>query len=253
MEYEDRIVAFIDILGFKNLINGTIDIKGHCIEKNIDLIFDTLLDIRDFLDIDQPEKYPEESTQITQFSDSIVISFRVNEKGGVYQTLNILQMLIIKLIFRQIIIRGGIAFGPLIHNEKTVFGPGLNTAYEMESKAALFPRVILDKSILAIGKKNHSSHHLPKHELDGLKGIVTKDTDNMYYIDYFEKAFGNLNEPEDIPDYIDNIRETILPYAHTTKPDLKVKYGWMINKFNIMIKKTMIKKRHKEFLINVNE
>jgi hypothetical protein len=45
-------------------------------------------------------------------------------------------------------IRGGLTVGSLIHiRNKIVFGPALNRAYELESRYANFPRIILDPNV----------------------------------------------------------------------------------------------------------
>lgn len=41
-------------------------------------------------------------------------------------------------------LRGAVTIGLLHHDEDIVFGPALNRAYELESRHAIFPRIILD-------------------------------------------------------------------------------------------------------------
>ncbi|MCB0503829.1 MAG: hypothetical protein KDD32_14200, partial [Bacteroidetes bacterium] len=79
MKYEDRIVAFIDILGFKSHLNKTTLKKDNQLidnENKIKELNEALLLARKVLDIDRPdsEKITKEKI-VTQFSDSIVISF----------------------------------------------------------------------------------------------------------------------------------------------------------------------------------
>jgi len=243
--YENRVVAFIDLLGFKEIIKKTVDDNGRDNEPEIEALTETFRQMKDTLHNREIfEKMNRElnienntsSRQISQFSDSIVISFKKNEESEVFHTLYIIHLFITELALRGILCRGGISYGKLIHTDNMLFGPSLITAYETESKAALFPRVILDDTIIEIAKKYHGSHHSPEDELESILSMITKDTDNMYYIDYFGKAFENFNDPYlDTPDYIECLRAIISPYVNIDTPDLKVKYGWMINKFNKMI------------------
>ncbi len=46
------------------------------------------------------------------------------------------------------LLRGGITVGQIIHDDECVFGPGLNRAYELESKIATYPRFVLDAELL---------------------------------------------------------------------------------------------------------
>jgi hypothetical protein len=65
MNYDDRIVCFLDILGFKKLILSSVDANGtECPIK----IAKILSGIRDILDVDRPEE--RFSIEVTQFSDS---------------------------------------------------------------------------------------------------------------------------------------------------------------------------------------
>ena len=44
-------------------------------------------------------------------------------------------------------VRGGVTVGNILHDDDVVFGPALNRAYELESKVAKFPRIVLDVEI----------------------------------------------------------------------------------------------------------
>ncbi len=239
MKYDNRITVFLDILGFKQIIKSTEDKDGNDIEKNIKFLHDTILKIRELLDIDIEGGHHAKSKQVTQFSDSIVISFKEKEESEVFYTISDIQTLVINLALRGIICRGGISYGKLIHNDKMIFGPALVEAYETESKAALYPRIILDKTIIDIGKKYHAIHHGEIDEKNAIMQILNKDTDDMFYIDYFSKAQGELNDPDyDMPTYINKLKEIIEIGIKAGKkaPDVKVKYNWMKNKFNTMVK-----------------
>jgi hypothetical protein len=239
MEYENRVTIFIDVLGFKQILKATLNIDGTDNEKKINELESVLLLIREIMDLDASEKPFSESMQITQFSDSIVISFKEDEEDEVFYTLANLQNLVINLVWRGIICRGGVSYGKLVHNEKMVFGPALVEAYETESKAALYPRIILDKTIIKIGIKNNGFDNGASEVQKAILNLLSKDTDDMYYIDYFLKAQGELDDPAlDMPRYIDELRDIIEKGIKNGKkaPDIKVKYGWMKNKFNTMVK-----------------
>lgn len=235
MKYDDRIVCFIDILGFKSIINQTIDKDGNDKEEEIKLINETLSLGLEILDLDEKYKLAK-SKVVTQFSDSFVISFLVNERSEIFYTLIEIQHLIMNFMVKGILVRGGIAYGKLIHNDKVVFGPGLVKAYETESRAALYPRVILDKTVIEIAKIFHSHGGNPTHEEESIMNVVTKDTDDMYYIDYIQKAQSELDDPEiDMVDYIEKLKKVIEPLKNVEHPDIKVKIGWLTNKVNNLI------------------
>lgn len=133
--------------------------------------------------------------------------------------------------------RGAISYGKLIHDNRIIFGPALNDAYETETKAAMYPRVILDKSIIEISK-GKSQPSLFEDEIDKedlILAYLSKDTDEKYYIDYFPKDIGEYKYITNIQAYLSNLRQIIINGSKSTKPDLKVKYGWMKNKYNNLL------------------
>jgi hypothetical protein len=60
----------------------------------------------------------------------------------------------------------------------------------------------------------------------------------MLYIDYFLKAQSELNDPEyGMPEYINKLKDIIEQGIKlgANYPDVKVKYTWMKNKFNLLV------------------
>ena len=179
---------------------------------------------------------------VTQFSDCVVISFKYSEESEVFYTLLDIQHLLINLVYLEMICRGDIVFGKLVHTEKMIFGPGLIDAYTLESKAANYPRIILDESVLDVAASYHAHHHTPELELDSVKSILGRDTDGMYYIDYFASAQSELDDPElDFPEYLEKLSKIITKGVNSSKPDIKVKYNWL--KKNGIDKKELIAKK----------
>lgn len=237
MEYEDRIICFIDILGFKEIINNTIDSNGNTIEERIKILEEAFSRVRYFLDIDNPNEFSK-SKMVTQFSDCVVISFKYSEESEVFYTLLDIQHLLINLVFLGMICRGGIVFGKILHTEKMIFGPGLIDAYTLESKAANYPRIILDESVLKVAARYHAHHHTPKLELESLKSILGRDSDGMYFIDYFASAQSELDDPEyDFPIYLDKLGAIIKNGVGSKQPDIKVKYNWLKQNYNKVVKR----------------
>jgi hypothetical protein len=234
--YENRIAIFIDILGFRNIISNTVDINGDDNTGKIQGLIEALDLIRTNLK-NNYDNSTNETRKITHFSDSIIISFKEDQEGEVFNTLFAIQRLLVLLINKRILCRGAISYGKMIHNDEYVFGPALNKAYETETKAALYPRIILDNSIINIGIKSHYINNTAIEEKVAIKNHLQRDTDDMYYIDYFlnpEPALINLT---DLGPYIKSLRELIISGLNCDHPDIKIKYNWMKNKFNTMIKK----------------
>ena len=270
MPYENRIVAFIDILGFKELIDKTVDKDNNDIDEEIAAITEAYKIIRNIWDLDEVVKPDELSKKIETenkkkqkvvsiFSDSIVVSFLQTNPSEIFFTLIELKWMIMSLINRGILCRGALTYGKLIHTDKMIFGPALVEAYITESKAALYPRVIISRELIQLAGKYKSDIHTSSEEIDYVKGLLTKDTDGMYYIDYFLGAQSELDEPEyDFPKYISKMGDLIKKGCRSRRPDVKIKYMWMREKINRVIRlskqddfQKQLKERGNEDLANV--
>src|SRR5690606_10023546 len=179
----NRIVLFLDILGFKNIIDDTVN-KENDVEEKIEFLYKNLNDIRGFLLERLKSKYTfyrpgrNYSIKVTQFSDSIIISFLNDNNETLSELIRTIQELIIRQINNKILCRGAISYGKLIHENKVIFGPALNDAYETETKASIYPRIILDKSIIELGSKGQQSifREFDKNEM--ILGHLNQDTDD---------------------------------------------------------------------------
>lgn len=233
IQYENRIVLFLDILGFKSIIDKTIEHGKDRVER-IEKLHETLHLVK--VEVSRINKGT--SKVITQFSDSIVVSFEENDTEEITYFFGTILSLVMSLISRDIMCRGAISYGRLFHSEDFVFGPALNDAYLTESTAALYPRVILDKSVLDILKGLHNARTtnlLAKMRMETkIKSILNIDTDDKLYIDFFAGALVKIHD-ETILDYFNSLRRFITSGHNYTSPSIKVKYGWMKNKFNKFI------------------
>ncbi|MEO1435921.1 MAG: hypothetical protein AAFV80_10320, partial [Bacteroidota bacterium] len=208
MVYEQRVVLFLDILGFKNIIDQT-EHKNQDLPEQISRLYETLTAMRAYL-LESGDTRHVPSLQLTQFSDAILVSFREDEESQVLQTLHKVQNLLVKLLLRGIICRGGIAYGKLIHDGNLTFGPALIDAYETESKAATYPRVVLNRTIIELGKKYHALGKDEKTEGAAIRNILQKDTDDLYYVDYFPRNYRDLGlTPQQTVEYIKQLRRLI--------------------------------------------
>ena len=163
IRYEKRLVAFIDILGFKEIVKQS--------EKDISKI-ELIYSVLDYLkNWEVQEKWDlrlveiEEDAQkrgienfdirgktnITAFSDSIVVSVKVDNNINEMASTLIINLAYIGAILLEkgILFRGGLTVGNLIHIENgTVFGQGLIDSYKLESNNAKYPRIVLSDKLL---------------------------------------------------------------------------------------------------------
>ncbi|WP_156818883.1 hypothetical protein [Sphingomonas sp. Mn802worker] len=134
-EYELRVVAFLDVLGFSNLVE-----EADHSEEPREIILTIIRTLRDTL-----ARNPRVGFEFTQFSDSIVISAGLN-LYGINAVFSGCRMLATNLIQRGILLRGGIAVGNLTHTDDVLFGTGLLKAYGCDASGAP-PRIALHSTM----------------------------------------------------------------------------------------------------------
>ena len=141
LSYEDRIVAFVDILGFRSLVGRLqSDPKLHR------QLHGALSAIKSFKSIAGDPQTAQKELEASVFSDSIVISGATSELHAVIWTCLGLQT---RLLAFGVLTRGGISRGPTHHKEDVLFGEGMIKAYDLESKAAIYPRVVVDPQLVS--------------------------------------------------------------------------------------------------------
>jgi hypothetical protein len=133
--YVEKYVAFIDMLGFRNLVESA-DASAEKREAlaNVIGIFRTTIGAHETL-----------GTRVTQFSDSLIVSSDRSE-SGLHALLSGCTWLAINLLQHAILLRGGISIGGITHEPDVLFGMGINRAYAFD-KSGVPPRIALDLEV----------------------------------------------------------------------------------------------------------
>ena len=178
--YEQRIVAFIDVLGFSELVN-----KLDQYEYVFDLVNDNFM-LEQFIKDEQKKKLYD-TIEVTCFSDSIVISSELSQNLTLSSFLAVIHKLMINMFKKRIPVRGGITYGNLYHKGQIVFGPAMVKAYKLENKSAIYPRIILEeKDYNDILNSIHDSTFNGKRYI---KNLLKRDSDGFYYFNYFNSRY----------------------------------------------------------------
>lgn len=164
IQYENRLVAFIDILGFSSLIS-----ESEIGTKKLDEVYKALKYLKTFehpagwdlefieIEEDAQKKGVEyfrisDKTQCTCFSDSITISVDLNNiemNEAVSSMVVNLASIGAYLLTEGILMRGGMTYGNLIHSEDgIVLGQALIDAYKIERDISSYPRILLSTKLL---------------------------------------------------------------------------------------------------------
>lgn len=244
MKYQERICCFIDILGFKKHIDETINDSGEENLKKIESIKHILKLSKKITNDAGFSK----SKVVTYFSDSIVISYKFDEPSQLFYTILDLLYVSFELAHKGYLTRGGVDFGKLLHTSKYIFGPALVQAYNLESKNAKFPRIIVSEEVIKLGVKHRKDLHSEKDEKEYLMNILTLDDDGYYFIDYISKASSEFDDLEyNLFVYIENMQRNFFANYNDEVIEVKEKLDWLKIKLNNFISQIQENVKRPEF------
>jgi hypothetical protein len=177
-DLESRIVAFIDILGFRDLISRMGDGETELLK--------TVLSAFDAVERTEKQTYDDigrlmmPTKEMTFFSDCIAIS---DLEENFFRVVLAARSLHVHLLFGGILTRGAIACGSTYHKKRIIFGEGLNRAYELERRAAVYPRIIVTDEIRM--KLEKADAEIPVNI--SFLPMLTRDHDGVWFIDPFAR------------------------------------------------------------------
>ncbi len=232
-EYKNCYVAFLDILGFKNLLKNE-----NC--DAIKRIYDTIIDFEPHPLIKGREVYKDVNYYI--MSDSIVVYINYQVEDSFMALAEVCLQIQIKLATCNppILIRGAIEKGPLFCEGSIIYGEGLSKAYVLESTLAKYPRIIFTGETREVALQNTGKLYV----FDYNQMFYKFDDDMLYYIDYLN-TFDYIPslKVKTVPEVIDfdNIHfERLFNFVEErlgteTNPSIREKYTWLRNKILLEI------------------
>jgi len=190
--YEERLVAFLDILGFEDLIERSVGPDAQVGVDNIRHALEAPTPVGpEAIVLGRIGDISESDHRMTCFSDSIAISVEPTEKG-LMLLLHHIARIGWRLTELRMLLRGGIARGDLYHEGSIVFGPAFLKAYRMERKVARFPRVVLGEEVAALGL----SVAAPVDEI--FRRFARRDEDGLHFVNVLwvlRTAMDSASEP----------------------------------------------------------
>ena len=251
VNYEERILAFIDILGFKSMIAES--------EKNVNRIKKIHRALEFLKNQEKNEEWSTELVEIEEsaqykgvenfiisdkiscmcFSDSIIVSVLAKDKINEYVSTLITRISLIgaKLMTEGILLRGVITIGKLLHSDGIIMGQALIDAYELEKNIAGDARIIISQKLL--GKMNYpireKRYCYPYNEYltrfdDGCVGFH-----QMIYYQVLQ-SWENMDKDK-MRDELEKIRQVIIQGLDSFFQDPQIfrKYYWLLNQYNNLV------------------
>lgn len=219
---KDYYICYFDILGYKDYMD-----KNP--EKHKQFLINVMLadeDVQSVLRYDGKE-----NVGYRAYSDNFLL-YVEKDSMTTGDALMLMSKIIRKIQVRflmehRMVVRGGLTAGEFYADDRIVFGQGLIKAVELESKQAIYPRIILDKKVFS--------------DITLLKTLeneeyIKEDVDGMYYIDFFNSigsiklcrasCFGLVDKH---CKYHPTVTDEVKVYQATKTID---KYAWLLAKFN---------------------
>lgn len=159
-KYEHRTVLFLDILGFKRLID----------QKREDLVEEAL---------SVTSAQYQSNYEISSFSDNMVVSMRFERGYELLELIHFASYLTWHLLHKGVLSRGAIAVGELHHQNGIVYGPAILMAYQLESQVAIYPRIVLEKDAI---EKSLQIGGNPSGCEDNIRTQLRTDFDGLEHI-----------------------------------------------------------------------
>lgn len=217
--YKKSLVASLDILGVKEIIRGSQSLNIISVLHNE---FSESINYVKQLDTEYHVANP---YRFKVFSDNLAIVKELTYTSDVELELHNLSVIIMYFQMQlwckhNLVVRGGISLGDCFIDDLMVLGPALLEAYSLESKVAIYPRVIISSQLvdysntLSFGKNDFS--------LDG---------DGYMYVDYISfwnsRDFSKVQKEKHIGFVKNNIKDC-------SSEHVKQKYLWLIEKIKVV-------------------
>lgn len=254
IKYRNQIVAFIDILGFSDMIKDA--------QEDNDKAYTTIMKITNAIEqaVEKnldcrllPKDKPQPTDPVYRvFSDCICISSDCIEEMNSEFIDHFLFYFLMNLLYVQaeltlhgIFIRGGVTINKHFYNDKIIFSSALVDAYKLESKKSIYPRILIHNSI--IDMLRNLSH---EDDMKLLNAVIKRDADGLVFLDYLEY----ISEVDDLYSMYEfmvrhkaTIEKNILG---PLEPEVKQKYLWLARYHNQKVKEQFPRADRKPLLIS---
>ena len=235
LSYKKGIVIFIDVLGTK--------------EREKD--FENSLKINNIFHntLEDGEKHNNRNIiyqrHVYTFSDCAYIIYDYKKdikeskkdwgklaKAALYNT----ELIIEKFLKNNLISRGGISYGDVYYeeNKSLFFGPAINKAYELESKEAIYPRIMVNVEVAKLYfrrerdflyKESSPEQRKFARQINGIILKREKKKFMLHYLNAYELGHNYLELEEKIDKLLIYIKKQLEKYKNNKK--ILEKYEWL--------------------------
>lgn len=209
------VVAFIDILGFKEIVKSNEKSKDNKVIYELQNAFEqaykkSIILTQGWLDGMNELDKDIISTNIKhrQFSDNIYFSYDFKDDNSDFE-LAVYIVTIMAAYYQRIMlekgfyVRGGISVGTVYFDDYMIFSNALIKAYDIETKIAKYPRIVIDDNVLKqlnkIAKRNIIKVMFPK--------LIVKDWTGLAFLNPFKIIEFVQSMMTEVPEVIEELNK----------------------------------------------
>ena len=241
-DYEECIVTFIDILGFRNLIGQS---SAADIRKILHIFREHAKPYDDGEFAGPRERRTMSEVKMELVSDAVVRARTIHTNyrdGALFHELLDLVFIQSFCLSEGILLRGALTIDHMHVGrdlEGPVFGPGLVNAYLMEEREAVYPRIIIDEAVMqrfpkdkALWKEGHSEIQEDRY----LRDLVKTDEAGLGFVDYLRAIKTEVEHYGEYLVFLERHAELIRQGLSTPSPrEVLRKYAWLRNYHNCQV------------------
>jgi hypothetical protein len=240
-QYERCVVTFIDVLGFRELVNN----------KSADEVLKVITTLERF---SKPEDEPAFTKmkyarlQSEAFANSIsdaILRVRPYDTqardGAFFYELHDLLFIQVQMIESGILIRAGVSVGDAhvgLVGQGPVFGPAMIRAYEIESGEAIYPRIVVDEEAYLSFLNDpqlRSDTNTFKDELKFVDDLLAIGEDGTRFIDYLRAIRHEIEDVGSYLEFLEHHAKLIEKGQQEKDRRVRRKYEWMARYHNSVV------------------
>lgn len=226
-EYIDAWVAYLDILGYRNLVRAAL--QAGTVERSIDRLRASVLIPKRVYE-QTWGKQKSDAVTVRLISDSVVVSAPTDQCTCWWFVFTV-DHLVASFSRHGLFVRGALARGGHYDDGVIIFSPALVEAYEVESREAVHPRVIVPDSLQrAFAVENCRSPNAVLNELT--EHLVWQDADGKFFLNYLFRYWSRFfwaGGPARAKQYLSNHKACVQDGLQKHREDERIfgKYRWL--------------------------
>ncbi|MBN1970416.1 MAG: hypothetical protein JXR48_10105 [Candidatus Delongbacteria bacterium] len=250
IKVEEYVCAFIDVLGFKNMITECKE-DSKMLNDNLHKVLGALEN--EIKDLQSDKDF--NALDYKVFSDNIFIGIKLwseYHENEIFDMITTLAKIQLNLALEGIFIRGGVVIDKLYIDERIIFGPGIINSHVLESKISIYPRIILSHEIKDMIEVY--SNFYDKEDETPAETLLINDHDDYFYINYLSLLIEDeetlLVIEQKLLDHKNIIEVNLNKFDKDDK--IRIKFCWLASYHNNFIQKyRSLLENPEKFKINI--